>query len=161
MRVAAVHKYGHFKLCRQRKLGSERLFLLFRRGKVTVEIEAAFANRHHFWSLRQPAQGFPAFRGPLAAVVRMHASGRPTAFVALRQLLCLLALVLRVRGVEAQAHERAQDARAHEDALPLGPLVHGKAPVLAAQRHVAAKEREAVPDGQKHEDREHHHDGEA
>lgn len=63
MRVAAVHKYGHSKLCRQRKLGSKRLFLLFRRGKVTVEIETAFADRHNVWRLRQPVQDVATFRG--------------------------------------------------------------------------------------------------
>ena len=75
MRVTAVHKHRHSKLCCQGELGGEGIFLFGWRGKVTVEIETTFANGHDFSGFRQPVYDFSALRRPLAAVMRMHASG--------------------------------------------------------------------------------------
>ena len=93
MRFATVKEDRHIQLGGQRQLRVEGVLLLLVRGKVAVEIEAAFANRHHLRPLCQAPQRIGRLIRPFAGVMRMHARRRPAEVgLTLGQPLRLLAL---------------------------------------------------------------------
>ena len=47
MRIPTVHKNGHLQLSGNAQLRLECAFLFLRRGKITIEVQTTFANRHH------------------------------------------------------------------------------------------------------------------